>query len=161
MSRWTLAIGVVMALAGCGGGAPKTSPNDLDNACSIVAQRPAYLRAMRTTERRWKVPVPVQMAVIHQESKFDGDARTPYRWVLQVIPMGRQSSAFGYSQALDGTWEEYKRETGNRFHGLVHEQDSPAKRRAPDRRAAAISGLSRGPFGLSPRLLQREGLAGH
>ena|SRR6056297_1504370 len=114
MSRWTLAIGVVMALAGCGGGAPKTSPNDLDNACSIVAQRPAYLRAMRTTERRWKVPVPVQMAVIHQESKFDGDARTPYRWVLQVIPMGRQSSAFGYSQALDGTWEEYKRETGNR-----------------------------------------------
>jgi hypothetical protein len=53
------------------------------------------------------------MAVIHQESKFDGDARTPYQWVLGVIPMGRQSSAYGYSQALDGTWEEYKDETGN------------------------------------------------
>ena len=28
--------------------------------------------------------------------------------------MGRQSSAFGYSQALDGTWEEYQRATRNR-----------------------------------------------
>ena len=28
--------------------------------------------------------------------------------------MGRQSSAYGYSQALDGTWDEYRRETGKR-----------------------------------------------
>ncbi len=28
--------------------------------------------------------------------------------------MGRQSSAYGYSQALDGTWEEYQRATRNR-----------------------------------------------
>ncbi|MFV2002404.1 MAG: lytic transglycosylase, partial [Paracoccaceae bacterium] len=27
---------------------------------------------------------------------------------------GRQSSAYGYSQALDATWEEYQRDTGNR-----------------------------------------------
>src|SRR6056297_231087 len=110
MSRWVLALGVVMALSGCAGN--KTPPKDLDNACSIAAQRPQYVRAMEATERKWNVPVPVQMAIIHQESKFDGDARTPYRWVLGVIPMGRQSSAFGYSQALDGTWAEYKRETG-------------------------------------------------
>ena len=113
MSRWVLALGVVMALSGCA--TNKTPPRDLDDACSIVAQRPQYLRAMEATERRWDVPVPVQMAIIHQESKFDGDARTPYRWVLGVIPMGRQSSAFGYSQALDGTWQEYKKETGKRF----------------------------------------------
>jgi len=47
------------------------------------------------------------MATIHQESKFVGDARTPFRYVLGVIPMGRQSSAFGYRQALDATWDEY------------------------------------------------------
>ena len=35
------------------------------------------------------------------------DARTPFQYKLGVIPVGRQSSAFGYSQALDGTWEEY------------------------------------------------------
>ena len=31
-----------------------------------------------------------------------------------VIPMGRQSSAYGFSQALDGTWDEYRDATGNR-----------------------------------------------
>ena len=28
--------------------------------------------------------------------------------------MGRQSSAYGYSQALDGTWEEYQQTAGGR-----------------------------------------------
>jgi hypothetical protein len=28
--------------------------------------------------------------------------------------MGRQSSAYGYSQALDGTWEEYQQSEGRR-----------------------------------------------
>jgi len=112
MSR-VLLVMLVLVLASCGGG-DKSPPRNLDNACSIVDQRPKYLRAMRKTERRWGVPVHVQMAVIHQESKFDGDARTPLRFALGVIPMGRQSSAFGYSQALDGTWDEYRRATGNR-----------------------------------------------
>ena len=31
-----------------------------------------------------------------------------------MIPLGRQSSAYGFSQALDGTWEQYQRETGKR-----------------------------------------------
>ncbi|WP_068115748.1 transglycosylase SLT domain-containing protein [Tropicimonas marinistellae] len=113
MSRLICALCVVMALAGCGGG-NKVSPRNLDNACSIADQRPKYLRAMRKTERKWGVPVPVQMAVIHQESRFDGDARTPLQWKLGVIPMGRQSSAYGYSQALDATWDQYKSETRNR-----------------------------------------------
>ncbi|MFT6090367.1 MAG: hypothetical protein ACJAWM_000083 [Sulfitobacter sp.] len=55
------------------------------------------------------------MATIHQESRFVADARTPFRYVIGVIPMGRQSSAFGYSQALDATWDEYLREAGRRF----------------------------------------------
>ena len=58
------------------------------------------------------VPIHVQMATIHQESKFVADARTPFKYVLGVIPMGRQSSAFGYSQALDATWDEYLESEG-------------------------------------------------
>ncbi|HGG05388.1 MAG TPA: lytic transglycosylase, partial [Aliiroseovarius sp.] len=42
------------------------------------------------------------------------DARTPFRFVLGVIPMGRQSSAYGFSQALDGTWDSYRKATGRR-----------------------------------------------
>jgi len=89
-------------------------PRDLDNACAILREKPEYARAFRATERKWRVPVHVQMATIYQESKFVSDARTPFRYALGVIPMGRQSSAFGYSQALDGTWDEYRDETGNR-----------------------------------------------
>ena len=29
--------------------------------------------------------------------------------------MGRQSSAYGFAQALDGTWDEYRKETGSTF----------------------------------------------
>jgi hypothetical protein len=110
-----LKLAIVMLVASCGsGGGNFKAPRDLDNACSIVAQRPAYLRAMKASERRWGVPVAVQMASIHQESKLIGDARTPHQYALGIIPIGRQSSAFGYSQALDGTWEEYLKETGKR-----------------------------------------------
>ncbi|MCZ0963051.1 transglycosylase SLT domain-containing protein [Paracoccus benzoatiresistens] len=112
MSR-LLKLAIVGLVASCGGG-NYSAPRQLDNACAIVAERPAYYRAMKATERKWGVPIHVQMAAIHQESKFIGDARTPHQYALGVIPIGRQSSAFGYSQALDGTWEEYQKETGNR-----------------------------------------------
>ena len=91
-----------------------SAPRNLDDACAIVSERPQYFRAMQAAERKWGVPVPVQMATIHAESRFIGNARTPHRYALGVIPMGRQSSAFGYGQALDGTWEEYLRDTRNR-----------------------------------------------
>ena len=112
MSRTLRAVMILFLVASCGmGGRSGPPPGNLDNACAILAERPQYKRAFRATERRWGVPVHVQMATIHQESKFDGNARTPFRYVLGVIPMGRQSSAYGYSQALDGTWDEYKRDT--------------------------------------------------
>ena len=108
MSRTLRAIVIFLALASCGGGGGGSSaPRNLDDACGILQQRPTYYRAFKAAERKWGVPVHVQMATIYQESKFIADARTPLRYKLGVIPVGRQSSAFGYSQALDGTWEEY------------------------------------------------------
>lgn len=116
MSRTFCALIIAVFLASCSGsGGPTSAPRDLDNACAILKERPEYYRAFKATERRWGVPVHVQMATIHQESKFIGDARTPFRYVIGVIPMGRQSSAFGYGQALDATWDEYLNETGSRF----------------------------------------------
>ena len=112
MSRFLRASLLLLLLASCGGNF--SAPRDLDNACAILKERPKYYRAMKAAERRWGVPIHVQMATIHQESKFIGNARTPHRYALGVIPMGRQSSAFGYSQALDSTWDEYRRATGNR-----------------------------------------------
>ncbi len=115
MSRTLRALMILVLVAGCGGrGGDGSVPRNLDNACSIVREKPQYHRAFKRVERRWGVPVSVQMATIYHELKFVGDARTPLRFVLGVIPMGRQSSAFGYSQALDATWKEYIADTGNR-----------------------------------------------
>ena len=116
MSRTLRALLAVVLLTSCGstGGDRGPAPRNLDNACAILNDRPEFTRAFRAAERRWGVPVHVQMATIYQESKFVADARTPHRWTLGVIPMGRQSSAYGYSQALDGTWDEYRSETNRR-----------------------------------------------
>ncbi|MDG1431022.1 MAG: lytic transglycosylase, partial [Paracoccaceae bacterium] len=34
-------------------------------------------------------------------------------YTFGFIPKGRVSSAYGYAQALDGTWDEYRDKTGN------------------------------------------------
>jgi hypothetical protein len=111
MSRAFRAPILLLLLASCGGGR-FSAPHNMDDACSIIDQRPHYLDAFAETEARWGVPVEVQMATIWQESKFIGNAKTPHRYILGIIPMGRVSSAYGYAQALDGTWEEYEDEEG-------------------------------------------------
>ena len=110
MSRIFRAIACVLLLGSCAGSGNFSAPRNLDDACSIVSERPEYLRAFRAAERKYGVPVPSMMAIIYQESKFIGNNRPPHRFALGVIPVGRQSSALGYSQALDGTWEEYQRD---------------------------------------------------
>lgn len=114
MSRFLRAPILLIFLASCGGGGSYSAPRQIDDACAIVRERPQYLRAMRATERRWGIPVHVQMATIYQESKFVGNARTPHTFALGIIPMGRQSTAYGYSQALNATWEEYQDGPGGR-----------------------------------------------
>jgi len=109
MSRAFRASILLLFLASCGGG-NFSAPRNMDDACSVIRQRPQYLRAMKAVQSKWGVPISVQMAILYQESKFVGNARTPHQYALGVIPMGRQSSAYGYAQALDSTWDDYKRE---------------------------------------------------
>ena len=68
---------------------------------------------MQATERKWGLPTSVQMAIIWQESKFEARARTSRRYFLGIIPMERRSSAYGYAQAIDSTWDWYRDETKN------------------------------------------------
>ncbi len=114
MSRTLRAMAIVFLVASCGGGSG-TAPRNLDDACSIAQQRPQYMKAFQRTQDKWGVPVHVQMATMHQESRFVSNAKTPHKYALGVIPMGRVSSAYGYAQALDGTWDDYREATGKRF----------------------------------------------
>lgn len=113
MSRFIWATALAVLLASCG--ARHQPPHNMDDACSIATERPKYMRAFKAAERKWGVPVHVQMATIYHESSFRGNARTPFRYVLGILPVGRQSSAYGYSQALDGTWDDYRAATGKRW----------------------------------------------
>jgi hypothetical protein len=61
------------------------------------------------------VELPVLMAVLHQESRFRARARPGWRTLLGVIPLGPASSAYGYGQVKEGTWEDYQRLTRQPF----------------------------------------------
>lgn len=115
MNRWlTLSclVGALFALAACGG----SPPSSINNVCAVFDQRDGFFNdwyaTARKAERRHGIPVHVLMATMRVESGFDGDARPPRHKVLGVVPWKRKSSAFGYSQALNGTWAQYRRETG-------------------------------------------------
>ena len=91
-------------------------PKNQENACSILKHKKSWRSALKKTEGKWGVSPGLQLAFIKTESNFRPTARTQRKYFLGLIPSGRISSAYGYSQALDGTWKEYKKSTGNRSH---------------------------------------------
>ena len=44
--------------------------------------------------------------------------------IFKVIPYRRPSSSLGYSQAVKGTWEQYKKETNNKLATRIRFKDS-------------------------------------
>lgn len=103
---------LLLMLAGCA-----TAPHHINNVCSVFEQRDGWFnnwyRAAKQAEAEYGVPVPVLMATVRKESGFRPYARPPRKWILGFIPWKRPSSAYGFSQALDGTWSHYKRATGH------------------------------------------------
>jgi len=98
-----------MVITGCATSPPK----DLDNACSIFMDKSGWYKSAKHAYKKWGVPIDVQLAIIHQESRFHPDAKPPRSRLLWVIPWTRKSSAYGYGQVMDDTWEWYLRDTGN------------------------------------------------
>ncbi len=106
-----VALFLLIVLAGCA-----TAPSQITNACAIFEQRNGMFNNWRkdaeAAQREFGVPVPVMMATIYTESSFQPYARPPRTKLLGFIPWKRKSTAYGYAQALDGTWDRYRRETG-------------------------------------------------
>jgi hypothetical protein len=113
MGRWVL-LACAIALSSCAGN--ERPPSTVADACRMQAERPQWFRAMKQTERKYGVPVSIQLATISRESSFVADAR-PMKSQRSMIFFTREvprSSALGYAQAIDGTWEWYLRDTGRR-----------------------------------------------
>lgn len=103
----------VVGLSGCASSPPPARAQE--NICDIIAHEPAWYRAAQKSEARWGTPISTQIAFVRQESSFRHNARPPRPTLFGIIPMPRQSSAYGYAQAQDGTWDDYRRATGNRL----------------------------------------------
>lgn len=110
-SRVVFIVLVTLGLSACTSSPP---PSNVENACRIFASNPDWYQATRATQKKWGVPINVQLAIIYQESRFKQHAR-PGRVTALGIPLWRKSSAYGYAQVKDGTWEWYMKKTGRSF----------------------------------------------
>ncbi|HAJ76629.1 MAG: transglycosylase SLT domain-containing protein [Gammaproteobacteria bacterium] len=91
-----------------------SQPRNIADVCAIFEDRRGWYRAAKRSEQRWGVPISVNMAFIYQESSFRARAKPERSRILWILPGPRPSSAYGYAQALDSTWEDYLRASGNR-----------------------------------------------
>ena len=105
-----LLLSLVLALASCAG----SPPVRLDNACDIFDEKNGWYKQALKASKRWGIPIAVNMAIMHQESRFVSKAKPPRTKILWVIPGPRKSSAYGYAQAKDETWKWYKKSSGHR-----------------------------------------------
>jgi hypothetical protein len=91
-------------------------PKEKENICAIFYEKRDWFDAASDMRDKWGVPIHVPMAMMYQESSFRHDALPPRDYVFfGLIPWGRVSTAYGYSQAKTMTWSDYKKETGNTF----------------------------------------------
>ena len=99
-------------------------PKNASNSCSIFDERYFWYKYAKKTEKKWGTPIYIQLAIIKMESDFDWLAKPPRQKIFKVIPFKRPSSSFGYSQAVKGTWDQYKKETGNKLATRLRFKDS-------------------------------------
>ena len=106
-------------LTGC-----SSIPTNTANSCLIFNERYLWYKHTKKVELKWGTPIYIQLAIIKMESDFDWLAKPARQKIFKVIPYKRPSSSFGYSQAVKGTWEQYKSETGNKLATRARFKDS-------------------------------------
>ena len=99
-------------ITACASSGPPVSTSDV---CKIFKEKRSWYKAAKKNEDRWDIPVSVTMAIIKQESSFIAAAKPGRTKLLGFIPWKSESSAKGYAQAIDGTWELYLKDRGSWF----------------------------------------------
>ena len=110
---------IFVFLIGC-----SSIPKNTADGCSIFSERYLWYKHAKKTAEKWGTPIYIQLAIIKMESDFDWLAKPARKKIFKVIPYKRPSSSFGYSQAVKGTWRQYKKETGNKFATRTRFKDS-------------------------------------
>ncbi len=99
-------------------------PSNTSDSCSIFNERYSWYKYAKKSEQKWGTPIYLQLAIIKMESGFDWLAKPPRQKLFKIVPYKRPSSSFGYSQAVKGTWRQYKTETGNKIATRTRFKDS-------------------------------------
>ena len=99
-------------------------PKNTSDSCSIFNERYFWYKYTKKNEQKWGTPIYLQLAIIKMESDFDWLAKPERQKIFKVIPYKRPSSSFGYSQAVKGTWDQYKKETNNKLATRARFRDS-------------------------------------
>ncbi len=99
-------------------------PKNTSNSCEIFNEKYLWYKHSKKVQQKWGTPMHIQLAIIKMESNFDWLAKPPRQKLFKIIPFKRPSSSFGYSQAVKGTWEQYKIETGNKLASRARFKDS-------------------------------------
>ena len=110
---------ILLILSSC-----SSIPRNTQNSCEIFEERYLWYKHARASYKKWGAPIHLQLAIIKKESDFNWLAKPPRKKIFNLIPFKRPSSSFGYSQAVKGTWEQYKRETGNSIVTRARFKDS-------------------------------------
>ena len=90
-----------------------TVPKYPQNACKIFGQNYLWYKSAKKSSETYGAPIHIILAFVNKESGFKRFAKPPRQKLFKVIPYKRPSSSFGYSQAVNKTWELYKTETDN------------------------------------------------
>ena len=98
--------------------------SNTSSGCSIFKERYLWYKHAKKSEQKWGTPIYLQLAIIKMESGFDWSAKPPRQKIFKIIPYKRPSTSFGYSQAVKGTWQQYKNETGNKLATRTRFKDS-------------------------------------
>ena len=99
-------------------------PKNTADGCSIFSERYLWYKHAKKAEKKWGTPIHLQLAIIKMESDFDWLAKPNRQKIFKVIPYKRPSSSFGYSQAVKGTWKQYKIETNKPLATRARFKDS-------------------------------------
>ena len=101
---------LILILAGCA----STPPKNMNNACAIFKDKSGWYKSAKKSYKKWGIPIHIQLAIMRQESRFIYDAKPPRRKLLWIIPWSRPTTAYGYAQVKDSTWDWYVKKSGNR-----------------------------------------------
>ena len=118
-TRYIFLILIIILITAC-----SSIPKNTSNSCSIFDEKYLWFKHAKKTQDKWGTPIYIQLAIIKMESDFDWLAKPARQKIFKIIPFKRPSSSFGYSQAVKGTWEQYKNETGNKLATRTSFKDS-------------------------------------